>query len=207
MKFISKNTKQNGFTLIEILIASVIMLLVMFFLGSFFINIVNFKNFLDPLFTSHFETQAAIQEITPAIQTMSSSNVGSYPIAQAATSTFTFYSDIDGDDLIEQIRYFLADNILKKGVIKPTGNPLSYNPVNEKISEVIHDVVFRASTSTIFSYYDENFTGSEAALSQPVDISKIRVIGVEISVRPADSNAAISTTILKLTPRNLRANI
>lgn len=202
-----KTSLARGFTLIEILVASVVVFLVMFFIGSFFINIVNFKNFLDPLFETEFEIQIAIQEIIPSVQTMTFSNVGSYPIVQAATSTFTFFSDADGDGLIEQVRYFLDGNVLKRGIIKPSGSPLSYNLADEKIMEAIHNIVFISSTSSIFSYYDENFTGSEAPLSQPVDIARVRVIGVEISVKPDNGAAATSTTILKLTPRNLRSNI
>ncbi len=198
--------KNNGFTLIEIIVATAIVGVITFLIGGFAINVLNTKNLLGPSFLEQQEMQLTISEIVPAIQTMSPSNTGSYPITQAATSTLKFYSDIDGDGLFEQVRYFLDGKILKRGVLKPTGAPLSYNQANEKVGEVVHSTVFAKSTSTIFSYYDQNYTGSESAMGQPVDISKIRVIGIEISTKQSGQTAT-STTILKVTPRKLRTNI
>lgn len=210
--FFSKNNQAikcsfgAGFTLIEIAVATAIVGVITFLIGGFAINILNTKNLLSPSFTEQQEMQLTISEIVPAIQTMSPSNIGSYPIAQAATSTLKFYSDIDGDGLFEQVRYFLDGKILKRGVLKPTGVPLSYNPANEKVGEVVHSVVFLKPTSTIFAYYDQTYIGSSTPMSQPVDISKIRVIGIEISTKQSGQTAT-STTILKITPRKLRTNI
>lgn len=192
----------KGFTLIEILVSIAVIVGIMFIIGNFSINILNFKNFLTPTFQVQQEIALTFQNMTSEIRSMSPSNTGSYAIFQAGTSTLTFFSDIDEDGLYEQIRYFVSSSTLERGVTKPTGNPAFYNPANEKIFDVVHNVV---STSTIFTYYDSTYTGIEAPMTYPLDISKIRIIGVDISVQNPNLNSPILFST-KLTPRNLRSN-
>jgi len=68
---------------------------------------------------------------------------------------------------------------------------------------VVHNVV--VGTSTIFSYYDENFTGGEPPLTFPVTISEIRMIEVSISAQDTGQISPASFSI-RTTPRNLRAS-
>ena len=195
-------TDNKGFTLIEILVSIAVIVGIMFIIGNFSINILNFKNFLTPTFQVQQEIALTFQNMTSEIRSMSPSNTGSYAISQAGTSTLTFFSDIDEDGLYEQIRYFVSSSTLERGVTKPTGNPVVYSPANEKIFDVVHNVI---STSTIFTYYDSTYTGTEAPMTYPLDISKIRIIGVDISVQNPNLNSPILFSA-KLTPRNLRSN-
>lgn len=200
---ISRSKILGGFTLIEILVAITVATGILFVVGTFSINILNFNNVLTPTFQAQQELNLTLQSMALEIQSMSPSSIGSYSISQVGTSTITFFSDIDDDGLFEQIRYFLSGTTLKKGVLKPTGSPLSYVVANEKINDVVHDIYI--SNPVIFSYYDGNYTGSESPLPYPVDISKIRLIGVDLFVKNSNLNSPISFS-LKLMPRNLRGN-
>ena len=208
----SKNKKINnpiikpskGFTLIEVIVATAIMAVVLIFIGGFSLSVIDFKNFVSPVLEVQGEVNQSIQEIGLYLRTMNYSNLGAYPIVAAGTSTMTFFSDTDEDGLAEQVRYFLNGNIFKKGVIKPSGNPLTYNPANEKITEIIHGVV-SGSTSTIFSYYDANYTGAEPAMAYPVDISKIKIVGVDVAAKQTNQKVPITASI-KIKPRNLNIN-
>ena len=51
---------------------------------------------------------------------------GAYPIAAIATSTVTFYADVDDTNDVEKVRYFLDSGYLKRGVVKASGSPLAY---------------------------------------------------------------------------------
>jgi len=140
------------------------------------------------------------------IRTMSPSNSGAYAISGASTSTLTFYTNTDSDSLQEKVRYFLVDKTLKKGVIKPSGDPLTYNPSNETIKELAHDI---ANGSTpIFSYYDTNYDGTSDPLTEPVTIADIRLIKIEIIIDndPLKSPGPFSMTT-QVSIRNIKDNM
>jgi len=195
---------EAGLTLIEILVAMGVAIMIMFFIGYFIKNVINFET----LFGSGVEIQQELlqtqQTIIPEIRSMKISATGGYPIAEAASSSFTFFSDIDGDSVVEQIRYFTSSTILKKSVIKPSGNPLVYNPTNQIITDMIHNLSM--GTSSVFSYYDANYSGSEPAMSYPINISLIREIGVQIIAKDENTNSSQQFSI-KISPRNLRTNL
>jgi hypothetical protein len=111
---------------------------------------------------------------------MAPSNMGAYPIIEAGTSTLSFYTNADSDSLQEKVRYFLEDTTLKKGTIKPTGDPLIYNEASETTKELAHDIA--NGTTSIFYYYDTNYDGASDPLDQPADIPLIRLIKINVII-------------------------
>ena len=102
---------------------------------------------------------------------------GSYPITVAATSSVTFHADIDGDDAVERVRYFLLGETFYESTTNAAGSPPSYAGQTAATSTVIQYV--RNSTSTpIFRFYDEN--GAE--LSSPIDIGSVVSVQVMMQV-------------------------
>lgn len=187
----------------ETLITMTIVTGLLFAVTIFTIDTVNFGNALTPTFQSQQELQLATQNMSMEMQTMQPSNGGAYPIAQVGTSTVTFFSDLDEDGLMEQIRYFLDGATLKKGVTKPTGNPpIAYNSQNETINDVAHYITANAP---IFTYYADGYTGTQPPLAYPINISQIQLIGIDLSAQQSGMNEPI-TFSLKITPRNLRTN-
>lgn len=196
--------KRDGFTLIEVIVGIALLTTIGGLISLLFLRLSDYQLF----FTKKFEAQQEIQQTIPfivsEIRSMSPSSAGSYPIASASTSSIIFYSNVDGDNLIEQIRYFLDGDILKKGTVKPSGNPLSYNSANETTAEMIHNIL--ATSTPIFSYYDENYTGSENPMNQPAIVSNIKIIAVQLMIQ---NNASQTPIIIKVQamPRNLRNNL
>jgi len=177
----SKNMRHlnNGFTLAEILIAMAIFVSVALVITKFMLDLSNFSVFFGEDLMAEQELQISLRPMVREIRSMGPSNVGSYPIVAASLSSFTFYSDGDGDGLFERIRYYMEGNVFKKGILKPSGNPLSYNPSDEKTFELTHNII---NGSAIFSYYDKTYTGSENPLSLPIDVPLIKMIKAELSV-------------------------
>jgi len=201
-KSLPKN--ESAFTLIEILVTMGIAIMIMLFIGYFIRNVINFETFLTGKIGIQQELLQTQQTMISEIRSMKISAAGGYPIAEATSSSFTFFSDIDGDNVVEQIRYFTSSTILKKSIIKPVGNPLVYNPANQIITDMIHNLA--VSTSSIFSYYDANYSGSEPAMAYPINILLIREIGIQITA--TDENAGSSQQFsIKISPRNLRTNL
>lgn len=148
------------------------------------------------------EIQQTLQVILPEIRSATQSSNGVYPIVAAATSSFTFYSDLDRDGAFERVRYFLQSGIFKKGVIKPSGYPPTY----PSSSEVVYDLVHSMSTSTIFYYFDANATSTfSASLPSPVDVLKVRTVEVNLIANQGTTSTQSLTGIdNRATIRNLR---
>ncbi len=96
----------------------------------------------------------------------------------------------------------MSGKTLKRGVIKPTGNPLTYVTSSEAITDAAHDI---ANTSTqIFYYYDSNYSGAEAPLASPIDITKIRVVKITLQL---DQNPNLTPTPFYIESKGLLRNL
>lgn len=201
-----KNDTRGGFSLVEVLIASVIAVGFIFLIVAFQGNLNSLQNFTSQKLQSRQDIDQTMQIMTTAIRSAGPSSIGSYPIESASTSSFVFYSDINKDGLFDRVRYFLGTSTLQEGVTKPTGNPLVYVTSTEIVTTEINDLVMTTSTP-LFSYYDANYTGAQPAMSYPLNISQIRLIKFSFY---ADVNASSSPTpefFSQLVDiRNLRSN-
>jgi len=137
---------------------------------------------------------------------MSPSSLGSYPIEIAADNTLVFFTDINDDGLKERVRYFVQGTTLKKGVISPTGSPLAYVSANETFTELVHNL--RNGSTPVFTYYDTNYNGTTSPLTQPVDISFIRLIKVNMIVDVDPNRSPVPVTVTtQISVRNLKDNL
>src|SRR3990167_3437860 len=80
---------------------------------------------------------------------------GSYPLEIAGDWEIIFYSDIDYDGNAERVRYFLADSTLTKGIIEPTGFPIT-SPAGNEFVKIISENV-RNGIEPVFYYYNSNW--------------------------------------------------
>lgn len=150
------------------------------------------------------ETRTVVEGFVNEVRGATYSSIGSYPLAEASSSEIIFYSNPGANSLRDRVRYFLNGTILEKGVVEPTGNPLTYDLGSETITQILHGVVL---TSTIFSYYDSNFTGSEAPMPQPVEVGNVRMVGIKVTIDKDPNNSPNSfTTESKVIIRNLKDN-
>ena len=205
MQKIFKNKKKSagGFTIIETLFGVSIFVLVMLALTFFSRNIWSYNSFISAGLTDADTGRQTIKTMTSEIRTASAANTGAYVISLANVDAFTFYSDIDDDGLKEKVRYFLNGPLLQKGVIKPTGNPLTYSG-----TETILTLVSNVTNSSIFEYYNKDYAGTEAPLSFPVNIPSIRLIKITITTdKDANRPPAPMTFSTQVSIRNLKDNL
>ena len=121
----------RGFSLVEIVVVVGILGVIMLAISSFQVNVITNNKYSQDSLSSAQDARSILSVIVRELRSASPGNDGSFAIAQAATNTIVFYSDTDGDGLKEKIRYFVSTTTLKKGIIKPTGSPLSYVAANE----------------------------------------------------------------------------
>lgn len=201
------NREKRGMTLVEILVAVSILVIVMIAVATFQYNVLDYNRHSQVALTNVQDATNILKYMSKELRTMSPSASGSYPILSVATSSITFYSDIEGDGIKEQIRYYIASTTLYRGIIVPSGSPLTYNPVNENKS-IIASGVRNATSSALFEYFDGSYNGSGQPLAYPLVIYTIRLVKINIVI---DSDAMKSPLPIiysaQVSLRNLKDNI
>ena len=136
------------------------------------------------------------------------SSIGSYPLTFATGTEIIFYSNIDNDNLVERVRYFVESNILKKGITKPSGSDLySYNTSTEQITELAHNL--KTPVGTVFTYYGENYNGASntSSMSYPIVLPDVRLIQMRLLLKQNSAiNAPTFEVQTKVQLRNLKTN-
>lgn len=197
--------KQSGFSIIELLVAISILILISGAVWAFGVNTFLLNRFLAGNLTAQYQAREVFKAMSAQIRSASPSSLGAYTIEQAQQNSFIFYVDFDNDGLKERVRYFLENNTFKRGIIKPQGDPLVYNPLNELVVAVLNNI--NNGVNPAFAYYDGNYSGKEPALSFPVNIPNVRLVKITLNVKytPDKPSYFIMTTQVCL--RNLKSEI
>jgi len=152
------------------------------------------------------EGRKVVQDFVNDLRRANASSIGAYPLETANSQEIVFYSNVDTDNWRERIHYFLDGTTLKRSVIKPSGNPLTYDTSTESALDVVHDVA--NGSDPIFYYYDQNYQGSDtSSMSYPIDTAAVRMVGIKLlleekpNVAPAPFSIEAKTDI-----RNLKSN-
>jgi prepilin-type N-terminal cleavage/methylation domain-containing protein len=195
----------RGFTLLEILIATALATAGIILVTYFTLDISRFGTDLGERLETERESELLLRTILTEIRSMGAAANGAYPIAAATETAFTFYSDIDGDGILEQIRYFLDGTTLKQGTTEPSGIPALYPPASEVIREAVHAIV---PGSPVFTYYPEGEPALTGPLASPVNISAIRLVQLSLTTDkdPAGPPLPITVSVMAMI-RNLRGEI
>ena len=125
---------------------------------------------------------------------------GSYPVGSIASTSITFFSDIDQDLTVEKITYTLATTTLSRTVVNASGVPLSYMGAGDT-SVVSENARNLEEGQPIFRYYDTE--GAEILTYG--DIQKVRFISITLIVNIEPIRAPEEFTLRSsATIRNLR---
>lgn len=192
-----------GLTLLELVIALGIAALVAVAVFGFQRDYFQLNRLVGGGLEREAEIRQVLKDFSAEVRSAQPSSLGAYPIETASSVSFAFFTDADGDALKERVRYFLAGTILKKGILKPTGNPLTYNPLSEVTRDRIPGVTGPAQ---LFSYFDAAYDGTALPLAEPLDIPTIRMVRLTLDVDPNGSKPPGAVTYTtQATPRNLRS--
>jgi prepilin-type N-terminal cleavage/methylation domain-containing protein len=202
------NFTNHGFTLIEVVVSLAIFSILLFVVSSLLITV--FQNPNQEIISmnniEHAEsvTSNFVDELRGAV----TGNDGSYPLGLVDDNQIIFYSNHGASGIsVKRFRYYLLENILYKGIVIPTGSPLSYDVSSEVVKPVM--TVASNGSAPLFYYYDGDYNGMGNALSQPVNINQVRFVTMNLMVKnqmttqdvsafPVSAGAAI---------RNLKDNL
>lgn len=181
---LTQTMSQKGFTLIEILIVAGItvilaggLLSLQYILGTTQVSVL--RNY-----TSVEEANSNISTMVRELRNLQVANNGAYPLERALDQEMIFYSDYDFDGDTERVRYYLSGTNLSKGVIEPTGFPVTYPAANEKVKIVASNV--RNATQPIFFYYNGNWPQDTTnnPLGTPTRLSETKLMRVHLIINP-----------------------
>jgi prepilin-type N-terminal cleavage/methylation domain-containing protein len=151
------NHYQRGFTLIEVIVASFILTILVGISAIFFVYFFKNYNFSFEQNRSLDDAQSSINKLITELKEAKTSESGAYPLLTTNDQEITFFADIDNDGKVEQVRYFLDNTQLKRGLIEPEAPPLIYDPAKEKVVVITDDV--RNSAIPLFYYYNGDWPG------------------------------------------------
>lgn len=191
----------RGLELVEVIVSIGIFALLVGAIMAVYLTGSRYNSIVWEQLSTQNEGRKTTQDFVNQIRTASQSSIGAYPIQTASSTAITFYSNIDTDTLVERLRYFINTTTLKIGVTKPTGNPMVYNSANEIITEVAHDI---SNATSVFYYYDENYSGSGSPLLSPIDVTKIRVVKIILKL---DENPHLTPTPFYIESKGMLRNL
>ena len=178
----SRFTKQ-GLSLLEVMISM--------FLGALLINtLLTIQNVLSTAQKTLTTDTIAVTDANAAIQSMSreirnakQAANGSYPMELADDYEIIFYGNIDQDQDIEKIRYYIYGDSLNRGVVEPSGNPPIYSG-EEKITLVIPNVI--RDGRPILTYFNGEWPTDTVnnPLPAPARLMETKYVTVSITINP-----------------------
>lgn len=174
-------SNSKGFTLIEMIVGififSILALGIISLVSSVFVS----SGKQGSLIADSDQARKLSGTIMNELRNAQISSIGAYPLDTVSAQTLIFYSNIDGGNDIEKVRYFIQNGDLKKGVIKPSGNPLTYNSGNEVATTVQKNIA--NGSSPLFYYYDGTYEGiTDNYLAQPVNVTDVKFIKLDLKV-------------------------
>lgn len=199
----TKFQKQQGFTLIEALVSVVIAAMMISAATAFIIYGSRTNMFGSDQDMAVKNARDAGNEIVKEIREATQGDNGDYLLDLVEAQNFSFYSNIDDDDYIEKIRYFLDDHALKKEVIKPSGDPLEYSSANVATTTIA--LYINNQAEAIFTYYDtdNNLIGDSTSNKSDIRLVNISLkVNVNPNIAPQDYYVDMETHI-----RNLKDNL
>jgi len=154
--------------------------------------------------------QRGIETLIREVRELLPSGAGAYPIELAQTYELVFFADFDRDNAVERVRYFIQGTTLKKGVIEPTSDPISYPLGNEVVTTLSEGVRNVEQSLPLFAYYNGDWPGDTVnnPLASPVNPTAIKLIRISLllDVVPYQSPQQVTITS-EVSLRNLKENL
>jgi len=171
---------KRGFTLLEVMVSLGIFTMISMVVSSILIDSLRSNAIIWEQLQTQNDGRRVIQQVIDDTRRAEDSSLGAFPLQLADPYEIIFYANIDADSLRERVHYWLDGTSFKKGVLKPSGSPLAYNAIDEDVVVLANNVINEQQNDPIFTYFDETYTGSESPLTNPVILSDVRIVHVDL---------------------------
>lgn len=172
----------RGVTLVEMVIAVFIATLVMYGAVTVMVTLFHSQRQQAAGLGDLFQATMLSSNFANQVRNASYGSDGSYPITEAGATEFVFFTGYGTQGTIDRIRYYLdqASGTLYEGVIAPSGSPPAYDAGTERVYAVQSDV--STTSGAVFHYYDGNYAGTTTPLSQPVNITAVKFVALDMNI-------------------------
>ena len=196
---------QKGFTLIEVIASVFIFSMIIIGITSLVSGILTNSNQQSSLLANNDSAQQAAFKITQELRNSATSATGAYALADAEDQQLIIFTNSNGT--VNRVRYYLQSGSLYKGTTAPSGNPVTYN-VAQEVSVLIQKNIANGATP-LFYYYDGNYNGTGSALTQPVNVTNVKLIKINLMIYKKLTVASTGTYTVTASGsiRNLKTNL
>jgi prepilin-type N-terminal cleavage/methylation domain-containing protein len=168
---IEKKLNPRGFSLVEVMVVTAILSLIYFIGGDLIVTGLKATRYESEQATAVAYARKSMGIVTTDIRGANTSERGDYPIGIAQNDELAFFNDMNDDDIMERIRYYVSGTALIREIYLP--GPLDDYSVFSASSSIATYV--NNNATPIFTYYDSS--------SQPTDvINQIRMINIYIMI-------------------------
>jgi prepilin-type N-terminal cleavage/methylation domain-containing protein len=178
--------KISGYTLVEMLVAISIFAILMLAVSTLFLTFYRQQSVDMGALQSTHDANYTLDLLSRELRRANRGENGNYVLIGATASALSFYSDIDNDGATEKVAYALSGTELRRTLTEP-GADHSYAGAGT-VRTVCANV--RNGANPIFTYYDENYTGSGSAMASPIEVVRVGVVGVALDLNPANRLAS-----------------
>ncbi len=196
----------RGFTVTELVVVVAIVALLSVGVGNFMGDVFFLGSVARGSLSVSQDARNVLRVMAREIRAAAPSANGAYPLVSVASSSISFFSDIDGNGQRDFVRYYVSSSTLMKGVTVAAGSPLSYSTTSEITYIVMSDV--RNASTSIFTYYDNAYAGTSSPLAFPVSVQSVRLVRIDLILDAnADRAPATKTFTTQVSIRNLKDNL
>lgn len=204
--FSFKNSSERGLTLIEAIVVVSLSTLLMLVITSSIANIYQANSFAMAQSNEIDQARRGLQAWLVDAKRMNFADDGTFPLMEMEPHKMSFFSQLDDDDSMEFVEYYLDNKVLYKKVYEASGHPPVYDFSTPVRTEILSKFVQNLGEGVdTFSYFDNagNQLTSATALLTDVRYFSIKVIVNTDPIRAPGEFLLQSGA----TPRNMKDNL
>lgn len=197
---------ENGMSIVELIVATSILVLLMGVLSLIMIRAFYINRFTIEQGMNVAEVQKTIRSFTAKLREAKQSDAGGYLIELATSDELTFFANIDDDDETERLHYYVDNNKLMLGTSDSFGFPVSY-PVNDEDVRIVGNGLVNTASQPLFQYYNRDYPTDTInnPLTIPVESVDIGMVKIDLYVNINTIEVPDSTHMETfIRPRNIK---
>lgn len=176
----------NGLTLLEVVISIAIAFIAMEGFTFLFLRTWDTNKFIIEEGLASAAASRATNKIVIQLRGVQQADNGDYPLESADDFDLEFYADIDDDNVVEKVHYYLdqPSDELRLGVSNPLAtNPVTYPAGDSEVTTVTRFVV-NESDNPIFYFYNDDYPGDTTnnPLTTPASVGNIQMVRVKLLI-------------------------
>lgn len=196
---------EKGMTLVEMLIGIVVLVMLLGLISALILRAFYINRFTLEQGLNAAEVQKTVRVFTRNLREATQADDGAYMIQSADDFELTFFANIDSDDAVERLHYYLEDHQLKLGITEPSGFPVSY-PAGDTEVRIIGNGIVNTGSQPVFYYYNKDYPVDTInnPLSTPPTLQEIGLVKLDIYVNVNTTQVPNSTHMETFVrPRNI----